>query len=759
MARITKIEASGLRARSFSYDVEQLQVIRGDIGSSKTSAADAIRFAALGYVPSIGKSAEITSRLMNGRQMWVRLTFDHGRATIERTLEIYRGRLKSGCVCSWVDAGETTTRHAEEALAVFGSSRREVEEHLDLTVLLNATPNERAARIQEILDASAGDEDQVARLDALTYGRLAGREADAIETAKANVYRETIEDVYQIGAHKALCDILPNLEEGVERAIDEAKRLKNRAAESSRNRKAARVELEDRKMAMEIPESTIDDLDAEHRRCTDRLAVLRADAKRHQDAANARQEAAQALAAARANYDAIPDLETRRDQLRASLDETEVPEVGPAPSLAYRERDDVRRAREEVQENRDALVSLGDPPQEPRPPETQTIRMQQLQDRIDENRARAREALESPWQKVLDVADRLKPLNLAVADEIRQDLIDIAQPHIGRGLAYHQQAERDEAELRELTEQRQRAQAEFQNRIEEFQRAQVAYGQKRAEIFERIEDAQTVIDLAHDHHEILAKQAREAHEAARAHASRVRVERDRKREEMRDIDLQITRTRARYETLKAKAGAAIEEVDVDALAEEARDVEARIERLEATRETLQRYDALVSEIHTIASEITRADVDRECWAAVEWALIQIRAKDLGARGRPIIQIMRKFLDAAGFPHEPFFRAEKRQVDFGWIRDGEDVHVSALSGGESVIFNAALATAITTLRDPKCSVLLIEGAEAGPVQGNLLAGIEALRDNLDNAILTTWVTRPTPSAWGVIDLYARESAEA
>jgi exonuclease SbcC len=92
---------------------------------------------------------------------------------------------------------------------------------------------------------------------------------------------------------------------------------------------------------------------------------------------------------------------------------------------------------------------------------------------------------------------------------------------------------------------------------------------------------------------------------------------------------------------------------------------------------------------------------------------------------------------------------KEIFDFAWQKDGRDVNFESLSGGERVVFGAALACALVLQKNPPLKVLTIEAAEADA--GNLVALMEALNKfggGIDNVLIATHIVAPDVAGWQV-----------
>lgn len=180
---ITSISVTGLKSRDSETNLGGLNLFLGPVGSGKTTILDALRFAALGHVPALGKSESNSGRLMRaGSAIDIKVELDDGRR-FERGLCRVGKSLKGSAFASWAPPKSKLGETAELVRSLFGASDGEAAQALDLRELLNATAPERARQITELLDASAIDPAELAaRGHALVLLRLAGVKVDAMPT-------------------------------------------------------------------------------------------------------------------------------------------------------------------------------------------------------------------------------------------------------------------------------------------------------------------------------------------------------------------------------------------------------------------------------------------------------------------------------------------------------------------------------------------------------------------------------------------------
>jgi len=145
------------------------------------------------------------------------------------------------------------------------------------------------------------------------------------------------------------------------------------------------------------------------------------------------------------------------------------------------------------------------------------------------------------------------------------------------------------------------------------------------------------------------------------------------------------------------------------------------------------------------------------WAAdaAETAIREVRRELLEEAVRPLLADVGRFLAAAGLPHVPELRlltAKGRAAcELGWVPAGSAqlVPVESLSGGEAVLFGAALSAALCRRR-PGRRVLLLEAdpCDAENV-GRLLRGLAATApEDATVLVATNRALTSAPAGWTI-----------
>lgn len=444
MTRITNVEARGFRGRDFAYTLEQLVLITGAVGSGKTSVADAVRFGALGFVPELGKTNAATGLLMSGREMDVTLGLSAGpgdSTAIQRSLSHFRGSLKGNASASWLNQKAPMSEHGEEILGTFGADQREVEENLDLRSLLNASPNQRAKRLEQILDASGASPDQIREwMKALALARLSGREAndvwDASDLALAvRAWSDTLDGDLCNAIDTVINGLRDNLAESLGNALERAGLDRADLQQSLAKRTAARAELEDRIAGMGVPTETLADLRERRQALTDEAATIREKARAQQELNEQIEQAKAAVAESELEAARLQALEQEIAVDRERLLELEQLEPDAPPAFAA--SDFTPSDRLAAQEALVASLEKAAPDKPTAPAQPLPIHLGPL----ERNLATASEALaqaqDSPWVRVWQYAERLKevhpphqvgewPNMTTLADELH----GICDPHL-----------------------------------------------------------------------------------------------------------------------------------------------------------------------------------------------------------------------------------------------------------------------------------------------------------------------------------------
>lgn len=774
MRRIVSIEIVGLKGSDRTVDLGPLNVVTGAVGSGKSELLDAVRFVALGYIPALGRSAGSTALAMRGPALSVKATLDNG-GTIERSLTRKGASLRSDQQASWLPDGATPAEHHAAIVALFGASEGEIAQQLDLRTLLSCTASQRAAAIEALLDAT-GTAPAVlaARGRALTLLRLAGVKPEKVPTstdaalalALANVV--TIDEAIRPAAEAVAVEIEQRLTGGVGAAQAFAKDRKSAHNLECKDKIAARGELETT-LAGLVSADAADRLQVERDGLVTTSARARLEIEAAELAADARAKAETTLCDAvvmreRASVAAetVPALRERIEAARAEHAAIVDPEpigapVHVKPAAAQLERVGALRAASMDAYNAALALDV---------PEAISVTAQEAA--WEAAKLALRSANVSPWREVERIADDIEfggvefstPAHGNIEAPWVEELRSLATEHGGNADVARQAMLAAEGEL---------GAARALTKAWELERARVIRERDALE-----SKARTLRDEAETINREVTAAAESANAAARAdyveafsaHSRTLDLNRQRRATlaaEIATIEgalkmtgealaLAIAAVTAAEARLDGMSGAA----DMTVTREVLTHADTRIAVLDAQLGHLREQVALRAKVESMLDEINKATALLAAWTAAEWACETLRKEDVATRSRGIEGRINTFLAAAGRTETAFVRAGKGQCDFGLRRNGEDIAVEALSGGETCLFTAAMAAAAIGIRNPDLACLLIEAGELPTVSddGNpdaraLLRGLEAVAGDLSHVIVASCHGIVAPDGWTLI----------
>lgn len=755
-----RITTHGFKARDHALRLGGLCVLTAPNGSGKSAVADAIRFAALGYVPHLGKRLQDSAALLRGRRTDVEVAFDDLHV-VRRTLALTEdGGYRSTVACSWLNKAKPS-EHEAEALRLLGRDVRDVEECLDVRTLLDATPNQRAARLQELLSAAAASaEDTAAAIAERTVQRL----ADVEDTHMPEDYTNLL-PLLSPGIRAVLKGLAPLLlaklrEADIQAVCDWSNASKREAAAAAKNKSAAAVELRERLAVRDSAgaddvarlESERDRLQREIGGIAERVraaeakraaigaaaAELRRATERLDTARTQREAVSRDLVAHAADPRRLAEVEAALDALQAPTPE-EQPEAGQLLAQATEA------------EKQAASVVIPDPG----PKRSESLRRE-----VERIGAEIEAVAQSPWHRVREIGlvieadargngERVVRLR-GFAGEL-QALADAHAPDL-RTL----QAEQGQMEIALAEAIKREADAAFdRGRAVQSRDGHLRQAERcRAAASEILGAASAAYDRARAEHAAHREPLVSERDALRRAI-------DRRRQDAADADAAMIRaesTHAAATKLAAELGSDVESV------EDARgSLQADLAQVVAQLSEHGRLKAARDELTALVDELAKAEIQRDVFAALEWAVQRVRALQMTEAGGPLVSQMRQFLQAAGRREEPFFHAAQNQCDVGWLRPGggESVLIQALSGGEWCLFATALTAAIIALRGAPVRVLLVEAGEMDQrTLAGLLAGIEATSDGLTSAIvLTPHRPEQVSPGWQIVHLDGQRQTAA
>lgn len=785
-------------------------LLMGEPGSGKSGRIEGLRFGFLGHVPALGKSEAATARLMDGEPMSTSIRLEDGRA-FRRILERDGKRLATR-IESWHPAEATTTERHSGIVSLVGATEDEAAQHLDVRALLNAGPGDRVRYVMALLDSGASPADLSLRARLLAYARAAewpgqvpaaGPEYAGRAERFLGLLSENGLDAGQRAALGEVGGVILSIfaAKGLAEAHAAAKKAKLDADGDARLKIAARAEIEARSVAAGIPTESLADLRRrrealdraigsaateveEARRYAGRLAGARGVVLRAGEALAAAVKAAEGAPAARAEAD-------RMDVERASL----LDPSAPTPPTRYAPNAESLARAKALREEAEALAAKGcEPYSEDELRAAERVARAAREEayaaahaassrrlEADSDARLVEEAKASPQSRALGLLDVLGGMGFECAGGpltnarayldlvaiVRHTVPDVAalERSAAERLALVGPAEAAAAAARKASEEadakveavradlKRRADAEgaLIGKVAELRAEadRLTYAAHRGADEANAREAEAFGILLAEHGRVVAdnRARREALERAAAVLRKDADEAAGKVDRCRAIEEEARRALEAVEAAPVKS-----EEEAVAQAQAARldlvDVAGKLSALEAA-------NARARELADLAEKITAAERRAKAGGAFAWAFDRIREEELGRRGGPLIERMERFLKGARRPEVPFLRAAKGGLEIGWLVDGRERPLEALSGGETVLFLAGLAAAVIAIRAPAVRVLMVEAAEVGNrrTQEELLAGLDAVEDGLDHVIVATCVDVPTAAdrGWSIMDL--------
>lgn len=858
--RLSSLEIRGFKGSDRVVTFDRLNLFLGAVGSGKSAVEQAVQFAFLGCVPSLGRSAQSTARLMRGEEIFVRAELSDGRSfvrALRRETRKSAVTYRSIASCSWLPEGSSLSEADAAIATLVGENETDAAEHLDLRMLFACSPNERVARMTSMLDAGAmGPDVLVPRSTQLLRSRLTAQaqaEPHDVGDGDFGLVRPQVRErvPYVLAAlHGHLRD------SGIGVACERMQEAKLASAADQREKTAARGIIEARLVELRAPADALSDLRGRRDSAVQSGAAARRDVEAHDRAFTIRRQTEDALASLRAieteatgrlqaALGALPRAQAARDEAAAIVDPAEIaaplavaadpehlrqadelearasaiadPETFPAPVPVGASEDVLAHARrlmvEAARKDEDAgLIEM--------PEALTTTDAEQAVTRAEDAVSLAGR---SPWREVDRIADQLVDAYVPMcADDDHEPscagraataLHALAVTHGGdtyalaatlasarsalearvgectireeervhareridalraEAVALRAQAE----EARRTAEEAAReanatADAIYRGKVAERQAVVLARSKERADLRAAAHALRTTANAAAAAENARRRDAHLDAASARAvqvdanHQARARLEREAATIQRTASECQTASDRAAADVRAAEAklaGIATVAVDVAAAQERIAAAEALIRELDAKIAVVEGADGLRTQMRQLAREVEAAEAFQAAYAAAEWTCQALRREDIEARSKGLEARVREFLVGAGRAEEPYIRAGKGQLDFGWRRGDKEIAVEALSGGESVIFTAGLAAAIVSLRGPQVKALLIEAAELGSADPamQVLRGCEAIARHLDFVCVATNAPITAGDGWSVQHMDQASALEA
>lgn len=783
MLRLTAI---GLKARDIDVQLGARAFCVGPNGVGKSALIDALSYAACGFVPRLGRALSATAALLRDRELTVRVALDDTR-WFERTLKRKpKGGYESTCRASWVDSPRSE-EHEAEVLALFGASAEDVAEVLDIRELLSLTGNQRAARIQALLEQGI-DTDALTLAVARRWVQLLSGVDDEHLPADHLSLRPLIqgyggsEDGPHAGVYARLVDVADQFpakitEVGIGGALTWANEKKRFATAAIKPKLQARDELAARQR--EIPEPDLDEmarLEAQRQELDRQVGAAQerdAAVKRHtggltaaQDAVELAQHRADKAVAERAAFERdAAELPAQKAQLEAIA--AELAGLAPPTPPDFAEADAQQREAERAEVAARAIELPAVPDLGP------------LERAVTAASAALKVAEESPWTRVQKIAEDIRDAVTRGASKGRPNLVGYIEQTTGElqelaakygagdvealGRAYKEalgalaDAESDAANRRDASAT---LAVERDMLLEAAKAARAAATDMRVG---RTENYNQERALFAERRDALTAEEKRLRTATVAYGARDQAT----AEAVRTTAAALDAARARLADLRETTTGTTEAEPGPTLA----DLEAERARIAGQLASLARAKAVHEEFGRLVAEIDKLQASKVVYEALESSLQHVRAQEIAHGGGKLVGILSTVLAAAGRDEVPYIRAEKGVCELGWrgvVKDAEgkqdvrEVAIQALSGAEYALYASALSAAVSILRGAPVRLLLVESAEAvdhpqGPASlSQLLAGLSAVSDWLTATVVLSPSEPSAPAeGWQVVRMTAAE----
>lgn len=200
----------------------------------------------------------------------------------------------------------------------------------------------------------------------------------------------------------------------------------------------------------------------------------------------------------------------------------------------------------------------------------------------------------------------------------------------------------------------------------------------------------------------------------------------------------------------------------DGMAGRVADLDREVVKRQAIANLLDSFDRANLEAERLAEEVDLLDDLARCIGPDN-----LQGKILKDTVGPLIDKVNSLLERTGrgYNLQAVMEGRNGQQVFGftWNRNGKEIPYKSLSGGETVVFGAALCTAMLLMKNPPCKSLVVEASECD--EGNLRALMEAIGQfgkELDNVLIATHHFPIAPSEvpdWSIHNLSLKDRSEA
>lgn len=800
--RINELRMTGFKAQDRILPIDRFNIAVGPNGSGKSAILLAASFAATGQTP-LGKTLDDTYQLsspdgfevgiaLDNGFSWTRgISADHRTAKLSQSCGV-KGRQALGLKESDAAVSEKIGRFApmfnpHEFLALSSDKQRAL--FLDLNAQARARAGEsadvdavdlvnRSALIFLASESELGPgtvktfiverfkvqpndmnaEQRAKALEALLEDKVAPDRATLLRKLIAETQREVTGDLSSAIA----CAIthLRDVENHSKRERDKAYGAAQELSAEKAKQAVVAGDIEQMKAGLDLLEQQRRDLISKIGEATGRESAensLRQDIERiDREIAERQAEVRRIEAEPEPDIDKAVQLDTDADNIDVA--DTRLIELRrlAEEAMIHAPEDTSAEARSRVSVALDAETKLGNDIARAEENAKSAARQHAEWSKQIENRKA------NPWQKMSDLLVRIReetniaaPLAAEVGALVESQLTGSTVDHMTAELnACIDRQKSIESEIAALKKQHKAAidarlvaEADARKAKEAYTEQIEKAGAARKAAVQSVTDEDARLCAARARVESLRRQARDILDARDTRKITI----DRINSEIGERQADRAKRTDELNSLVAKSGGASKaSLEIDRAT-----LDTSIEREKAKIEAKNAYSILEWELTQCTANAESRGITHEVAKGMGLAVKTLRESLMSDLIAPAKSYMDRFLAVAQPNAEAYFRLENDRgteiFETGWVRDGNRVAFAALSGCERHIFVSALCYALTMMADPPLKLLLIDADGAKlPAVLRIMAAIEAIGDDIGNALITTQVDDIAgASGWNII----------
>lgn len=748
--RITEITLGDFKGVAERVSIGQYTLIVGPNGTGKTARLLAPTWAITGST-ALGKRPEDSVPLAGILGCHVEVATDGGFTWL-RCLKIAP---KTGKVTSDVQVHGQESLGVRDADALITQTVGNFAPMFDIRAFLNLSADKQRDFVLSLSAGGAGNELDAGRLlDRIRLEWLKGRLGEAtVEVVCGNMREASSGDheaivalLSQVGeyernaCHTACADIGPeltgDLTTAIAAALDKVKLLTNASKRATDEARAAGRKLSDQKAGITVVAASVEELKQDEAKLRAQKEEVVGQIENQAGRKAARESLVDSLDRARSSLN-------NQKLFLSGVRKAEGPGLPEAEALEQQAAEieiaevDVEAARVASDEARtafqDAIQALNDAQAEHK---TVLQEAQSLE-------APIRRLAESPWRKAVDLLDEYEQACSFDQPDPWHQLVEFVKSQSPeKELAKLQQ------ELRKLTQSRPKIASRIVAKHEDAEAKRQASDEAQ-DAYAKAIDAKTTADAAIESRDDLLRKAADFRNRAANHEDKIkRIE-----ERVAELQHEVTVAERALNDFDAERG----HIPTDDLEHQRDAIETQLFDLTEKLAQRERFQTLERELTDCLARAEQEQVMHEVCKGLGKAVRAVRETIMADLVKPLLSRIDDGLSVMMRDRKAYCDlvtpSGKPKFELGWIADGErKVALSAMSGGETVIYCTCLIYGLTMLADPPLKLLLIEAAELDSSKlSAMLMGIGKL-PGLSNAMVASCnypLAAPTDPDWKVI----------